>query len=132
MDQSQTKERCSSGILTGTGSLHGFRFVINKRGVATIEPVASGKVWGVLWSITESDERALDGYEGVEAGHYNKSNVSVRGSTGSLISALVYVASDSTPGKPRQGYLEKILAAAEAHELPGDYIEELKSWLTRD
>jgi hypothetical protein len=45
------------------------------------------------------------------------------------VQALTYIASNSAPGAPRYGYLNKILAAAERHELPPQYIEELKTWL---
>ncbi|MBD0271029.1 MAG: hypothetical protein ICV73_03780 [Acetobacteraceae bacterium] len=40
----------------------------------------------------------------------------------------MYLAADTAPGAPRQGYLERILRVAEARGLDADYRAELARW----
>jgi hypothetical protein len=42
--------------------------------------------------------------------------------------ALIYIAADATPGKPRAAYLDIILGAARAASLPLAYQAELAGW----
>ena len=44
--------------------------------------------------------------------------------------ALVYLAASTVQGRPRAGYLEPIVAAAEARGFPADYREEMRRWLS--
>jgi len=122
-------QRCPAAVLVGPARLLGYRFIINTRGVATVVTEPSGEVYGILWSISEADERSLDKYEGVESGTYLKSTVRIETATEKSAWALTYIASDSTPGCPRDGYVDKLVAAAEQHGLPDKYVEELGSWL---
>ena len=80
---------------------------------------------GALWTLTESDERALDLYEDIASGFYRRDFISVE-TPGGVVRALVYVAASNRPGKPRPGYLELILSAARALGLPADYVAELE------
>jgi hypothetical protein len=79
--------------------------------------------------ISKSAEEALDRYEGVQAGMYAKAQLSVRMMDGRGISALVYVATDSVPGRPRPGYLEPIIETALSRRFSWAYLEELRTWL---
>ena len=124
MNAVQMRERCASPELRGCATLRGFRFRINTRGVATIVPDAQGCVHGVLWALTPRDIGKLDRYEGVAQGYYVRTTKSVSADAGEAV-AVVYVASESEPGKPRPGYLEGIVASARALHLPGNYIAEL-------
>lgn len=128
MDVTQMSQRCSGAVLRGVGKLPGYRFVINTGGVATVVPESSGTVHGVLWDLTEADEQKLDRYEGVNFGHYRKIIRTVEVAQDHLVPALVYVAADDRPGSPRAGYLERIVAAAEVHRLPSEYVRELRMW----
>lgn len=129
MDQAQMNQLCPKAVLVGIARLPGCRFIINTRGVATVVPETPSEVYGILWIITKVDEQALDKHEGVKWGTYKKMAVDVEISTEKLALALIYVASDSTPGSPRDNYMEKLVAAAEQHGLPDKYIEELRLWL---
>jgi len=131
MDIVQMGERCPGAVLIGTGKIDGYRFIINSRGVATVVPDPSSDVYGVLWNLTAAHEETLDTYEGVEWGAYEKVEMAVEIISRGSFSALVYVAKDKIPGIPRDGYMEKIAAAAEIHRLPDGYFVELKSWLER-
>ena len=88
-------------------------------GVATVVPKASGRVYGVLWYITEADEQALDEYEEVDQGVYYKVTVEVETDAKGTVQALTYVASKDIPGPPMPGYLEDIVAAARATRATG-------------
>lgn len=129
MDSGQMGFRCPGSELIGTAKLAGYRFRINTRGVATVVPDENGEVLGLLWRISDSDEVSLDRYEGVGNGLYGKEMLEVEVSPGSPEEALVYIASDAGPGTSRSLYMEGIVAAAEEHGLPGEYVAGLRSWL---
>jgi hypothetical protein len=80
-----------------------------------------------------ADEAALDRHEAVAEGEYHKETVEVSlASAPGRVSALIYLATEETRGRPRGGYLERIVRAAEEHGLPDLYIEELRAWLKCD
>jgi gamma-glutamylcyclotransferase (GGCT)/AIG2-like uncharacterized protein YtfP len=122
------EERCPGSVPIGIGILRNHKFIINRNGVATIVPAEGKKVIGVLWSITAEHGAVLDGYEGVKGGLYTRHFMGIEQEDGEEIEALVYIAAESEPGNPREGYLEKILYGAEYFGLPEKYIEELRSW----
>jgi gamma-glutamylcyclotransferase (GGCT)/AIG2-like uncharacterized protein YtfP len=113
--------RCSGATIRGTGSLDGYAFLINSRGVATVVAAPLARVPGVLWSVSDAQLRRLDRYEGVRHGLYSRTRLPVSSAEGTL-TAWVYIASDGTAGRPRRGYLEKVVAAARAADLPTNHI----------
>ena len=129
MSVAEMQWRCPGALLLETARLDAHRFVINARGVATVTPDPAGAVYGVLWQITVDHEEALDLYEGVRLGFYKKRTKGVMNLEGRQTKALIYTATDSTPGRPRDGYLEEILSAAKGHGFPSSYIKELEKWL---
>ncbi len=129
MDAAQMRRRCPEAMRLANGVLAGWRFRINPRGVATVVPEDSGVVNGILWRISASDERSLDGYEGVKAGLYKKANLRVQAGQGRECEAVVYVATDARIGRAaRPGYLEAIIATAVSSGFPSKYAEELRAW----
>ena len=123
MDPEQMRDRCSEATRAGRAALLGHRFLINSRGVATVAPAPYGQVWGVLWNVTERDLESLDRYEGVRAGLYSRAVVEVLTERGP-VQAIMYVAADDTDGTPRGNYLGRIVMAAQAGDLPGEYVEQ--------
>jgi gamma-glutamylcyclotransferase (GGCT)/AIG2-like uncharacterized protein YtfP len=117
-------QRCPAAREVQTAALPGWRFAIMENGYATLLPDARSRVVGVLWSITPRCERDLDDFEGVDRGLYRREVLTIEGTP-----ALVYLASSTSPGRPRTGYLEPIIAAAQARAFPADYLEELRRWL---
>jgi hypothetical protein len=128
MIKNQMKSRCPGSELIGIAILAGYRFLINSRGVATIVKDPASRVYGMLWSISIENERALDFYEGVSSGLYAKNQVNVIPATaeGEPVPAMVYIASDNKPGATRAGYLSAIIHAAERYGYPEEYVLELK------
>jgi hypothetical protein len=71
----QMSARCPGSVYEGTAILSNWRWQINTRGVANIVQTSPSDVQGLVFSLTESDERALDRYEGVRQGHYERITV---------------------------------------------------------
>ena len=101
-------------------------WLINRRGVATVEPSDGGAVHGVLWHLTDADLEILDRAEGVPS-RYRRDRLTVQTSQGPA-SAWVYIDHRTDPGKPREGYLERIINGALHHGLPPNWVEFLRRW----
>ena len=121
MDVQQMAVRCPDAVVVGTACLPGHRFLINTHGVATVVPSQGESIHGVLWEISKADEASLDRYEGVAAGFYRKVITRVWLDDGNAADALIYIATDETPGAPRAGYMERVVAAAKSHRLSAKY-----------
>lgn len=126
MDIHQMSLRCPHSHDLGLGILHGYRFRIDGRGVATVDQDPSGTVYGVVWDLPSEDEETLDRYEGVPR-IYSKEIVQIEYG-GTSVPMLIYIGRDGMKGRPRPGYLERIVGAAERRGLPAEYVEELKQW----
>ena len=127
MDAEQMRRRCPGATVQSKAVLAWWRFIINSRGVASIVPDAAAEVHGLLWSLTPGDVSNLDCYEGVSGGYYTKQALQVVSEDGRKVTALVYVAAQNDAGRPRPGYLGRIVTAARHLKLPPEYIEELRS-----
>jgi gamma-glutamylcyclotransferase (GGCT)/AIG2-like uncharacterized protein YtfP len=127
MDAAAMAARCPVSRLIGGGHLPGHRFIIMREGYASIVPDPRRTVRGVLWELARDDIPALDRYEGVAGGLYTKAFLPVR-TPGGVKRALIYRGCSTAPGRPRPGYLEAVVAAARAAQLPPAYLRELSSW----
>jgi Gamma-glutamyl cyclotransferase, AIG2-like len=112
----------------GVASLADYRFVITADGYASVEPARTHTVHGVLWRLTPRDRVSLDAWENIAGGLYSAKILPVL-SGGRRVPALIYLARPRDVGRPRAGYMELVLAAARAWNLPGDYIVSLQRWL---
>ena len=131
MDLVQMADRCPNSATIGTAELPFHRFMINSYGGATVVPDPASAVHGLLWNITEEDERALDRYEGVRRGIYRRDFVDVVLPDGRKARALIYIGTNTDPGTARNGYMEKVYSAAQGCGLPKFYMDQLKAWLCR-
>lgn len=118
--------RCPSASVLGVATLQDHRFQISDRGGATVIRCLGSVIYGVLWSISETDLAALDYYEGVPDSYRRKTMDVLL--DGNLIAAEVYVATSERVGKPWPGYLEKITRAACIKEFPLPYIRHIQSF----
>jgi len=119
----QMRRRCPDARVLGTGRIDGYRWIINSRGVATIVPSADALVWGTIFSLSLSDERSLDTYEGVGSGLYTKQYLPVETGNGQ-VECLVYVARDAREGTPRDEYVRRIQEGLRDANLPEEYVRK--------
>ena len=87
--------RCPSAVPMGKAILPGYR--LEFKSFATIVPSPKEQVEGVLWTITDTDESALDVLEGYPE-FYDKKNVSV------IHDEMNYIAMTYIMGPREQGY----------------------------
>jgi hypothetical protein len=122
------RERCPTARALAPAVLADWRYRINDRGFATVVPEVGSVVHGLLWEIDAEAEAALDVYEALDEGMYLKTQLTVTRS-GQRVTAMVYLATGSDPGRPIPGYQEEIIEAAAALGAPEAYLDELRSWL---
>ena len=122
MNIRQMLGRCPKAQYVKKAILNGWELYINGRGVSSIRKKKDSKVVGVVWKITKLEERILDIYEGAGVGFYTKCFFRNNGEK-----ILVYIDYHKGEGKPRPGYLERIIQGAEDFRLPQSYVEKLKT-----
>ena len=122
----QMARRCPGAADPRPAVLADHDWLINQRGVATVEPVAGRTVHGVLWQITEQDLAVLDRAEGVPL-RYRREVLQVRTDDG-LSSAWVYIDDRVEAGAPRPGYLDRVINGAVHHGLPRSWVNFLHRW----
>ena len=118
--------RCPGAADPRPAVLSDHDWLINQRGVATVEPFAGNQVHGVLWQISDHDLAALDSAEGVPV-RYRRDRLTVCTDDGPR-PAWVYIDHRVTPGPPRPGYLPRIVDGAVHHGLPQHWIDFLRRW----
>lgn len=131
MDPDQMAQRCTGALAQGVARLDGWRFRIDGRGVATIDPAPGAVVHGVVWHLRDDHVAELDYYEGVASGYYRRDWLDVDTATARL-RTLVYIGADLSEGEPRVGYLERILDGARHFGLADQYVAELADWSRAD
>lgn len=122
----QMARRCPDAGNPRIATLADHDWLINQRGVATVERFAGNHVHGVLWDVTDRDLATLDSAEGVPV-RYRRDRLTVH-TPGGPADAWVYVDHRVEPGAPRPGYLERIIDGAMHHGLPHRWIEFLRRW----
>lgn len=119
-------QRCPDAAHPRPAVLADHDWLINQRGVATVEPLAGNRVYGVVWQISDGDLATLDSAEGVPV-RYRRDEMTVHTDDGPA-PAWVYIDHRVTPGPPRPGYLPKIIDGATQHGLPQRWVDFLRRW----
>ncbi|EHI11496.1 poly-gamma-glutamate hydrolase family protein [Mycolicibacterium thermoresistibile] len=122
----QMARRCPGACDPRPAVLPDHDWLINQRGVATVEPSTGARVHGVLWHVTDTDLATLDSAEGVPV-RYRRDRLTVQLGDGGA-EAWVYIDHRVEPGPPRPGYLERIIDGALHHGLPQRWIGFLQRW----
>lgn len=128
MHRGVMRKHAPTAAPVGMARLAEYRFVITSDGYASVEPSRRRAVYGALWRLAPRDRVTLDLWENIAAGQYRAEILPVLQS-GRRRPALVYVARPRPLGRPKGGYMEIVVAAARALELPGDYVASLEEWL---
>lgn len=129
MDRAVMRRHAPAAMAAGVASLPNHRFVITTDGYASVVPARSQTVHGVLWRLTPRDRVTLDLWESVSSGQYRAEMLPVKLSEGGRALSLVYVARPRAAGRPKAGYMELVVAAAQAWNLPAAYVAALQRWL---
>lgn len=141
LDPVQMTRRCPSAQVVGVARLPAHRLTFPRPceswggGVAGIEACDDdGCVEGVVYELCDEDVAALDRYEGVAEGHYERRRVTVTTADGGTLDTLTYYANTDPAGSPppSQRYLDALLRGARHHGLPAAYIAALERIVTTD
>jgi hypothetical protein len=127
MSRPLMRQHCPLSAPISNAVLDRHRFIVTADGYASIVASPVHKVHGVLWRLDARDVAALDVYEGLDVGLYRSGVRPVR-HAGGIAKAMVYIGRNCLPGRPRLGYLEVVLDAANEWKLPRAYIAELARW----
>ena len=132
MDPAQMVARCPHSPQAGTGWLEGWRLTFGGEDIgwegalATVAEDSEGRVFVVLYEVSENDEQALDRWDGETLGYYSKLRVRVATLDGDAL-AWLYVLNDYEGGLPSARYLGIMADAAESAGAPADYVQGLRS-----
>ena len=156
--RSQMLKRCPNSTFIGIGRLDNYTWLINDRGYANVVPSTSSnpsissssdQVWGLIYTLTTSDEAALDRNEGVpycyekelhkvrlwSAKNISSKTEEERGRLGEgdgdglMEEMLVYIDHERTsPARPKQEYIYRMNRGVEdALEVgvPKEYVDDV-------
>ena len=120
LDITNMQRRCPDAVAIQPLHLEGYRLAFS--GVATILPEETSQVPGALWAISESDEQALDQFEGWPY-LYRKEIIQQDG-----LEFMVYVMNSTIAGEPDKSYLDTITSGYQDWGLA---LEDLETALQR-
>lgn len=128
------RERVPSAVAIGIGRIKGHVLRWHKRsqrdGSGKCDAEATGRdtdvVWGVLFEIKSSEERALDAAEGYRNG-YDKKQIDVVTDSGTVKAAMYYATDKNASLKPYHWYKAFVVAGAREHGLPANYVQSLEA-----
>ena len=129
MNFQQMAQRCPGAKVGQICHLPDWRYFINGNGYAGIEKFSGGLVRGCLWSLLPEHWLALDQYEGVSGGYYEKKKIHVinRRNEESL-PVWGYSANDYDYGIPSSSYQGIVIQGARDVNLPESYLPLLEAW----
>lgn len=125
----QMKARCPGFERVGVAILPKYRWDISCRGYANVYPSDSHIVYGILYTVTPSDEKSLDRYEGVAIGSYDKVELDVvvknpEDQSETAMRSLVYIDPRQETGHPRKEYIGRMNIGLKDAQLPEDWVKE--------
>ena len=121
--------RCPDAVPIGRAVLPGYR--LEFKSFATIVPSPTEQVEGVLWTITDTDESALDMLEGYPE-FYDKKIVSVEHDNQSYI-AMTYIMGPREQGHaPSDGYYSMVSEGYQTFGLSQTQLLDAKNRSIRD
>lgn len=131
MNLDQMAMRCPGAQLGPVARLVGWNYFINGDGYAGIEKADNSEVLGCLWTLQDKHWRALDHYEGVAGGYYERIELEVEQvADGELVKCWVYLSCNYQYGVPSPKYQQAVVDGARQVNLPAEYLPVLESWVS--
>ena len=129
----QMEYRCPDACIVGPVAVENYELLFRRGGFATIMPCESGKVHGLLWSLTPECERSLDHYEGYPR-FYDKRTVTVRDGLGRELSVMAYIMDERfrEPMLPSAAYYNGILEGYKRNGLPVAALKKARDHAVRE
>lgn len=127
MDREAMRRRCPKSRPLGRARLIRHRFFIMSSGHGSVKRDPHMDVHGVLYDLALSDIPALDRYEEVGRGLYQKITQPVLRDGAAPARALLYVGTSAREGVAQDSYFECVIAAASDWDLPDSYLRYLRS-----
>ena len=138
LDENQMRRRCPDYRKVDKGCLRGYRLSFSRRssdwggGVADVIPDGSCKVWGVAYTVSDTDLERLDRYEGYPTA-YLRDLLPIDMASNDQREAWVYtVRTKEQFVAPSAAYLDILRCAAMHFGLPECYQRFLASIPLRD
>lgn len=129
MDVAGMARRCPNSRALGLARLPRHRFIVTRDGYASVIRDPREEVHGVLWDCALGDIRTLDKFEELASGLYVKISQPVI-VPGGAKRALVYIGRSGEVGRPKPGYMEQVVGAAEHWDLPEGYLSRLNRFVS--
>jgi hypothetical protein len=133
----QSPDRVPDATFQTIGSVRGYKLRFHKRSVDKsgkcniIKTDSTGDVVsGVVFEVSDDQLKALDKAEGLGQGYHHDCNIPVRLPDGTEMPILAYVADSNFIEDtliPYGWYHRLVIAGAEQHQLPKEYIEDLQA-----
>ncbi len=128
MDAAAMALRCPVSRLIGRGRLAGHRFIVMREGYASVVRDPARVVHGVLWELALDDipaSTATRAWRAASTPRRACPSAPRRACVGRCLS----ISGARRRRGGRAGYLEAVLAAASAAQLPTPYLREIGGWL---
>lgn len=143
LDPKQMRRHCPEAQVVGLASLEDYRLDFPRfsndwgGGTASIQLAHGETMWGVVYELTDADIESLDKYEGFlgegnQHNEHDREHVTlelVRADDGSIprrVRAWTHIARPAHAAPPSAQYKECMLNGARHHQLPEDYIAQIR------
>lgn len=131
LDPSGMRRRSRTAAAVGPATLRRWTLTFAASGWPTIRPDPAGCVHGLLWRVDAEALQALDEYEDVSGGLYQRVTLDVSDARGHIRPSHVYIANGTSEGPPRPGLVAQLIEAAEQVDL-NDAARDLERFLRRE
>lgn len=132
MERAQMKRLSKQSRFVSGTRLRDHQLIFSRRsdlwggGVAGLKPTPGKVVEGVLYEVSEADQKILDQVEDHPKSSLRKA-VTVETFAGEKVKAFTYFALGSGDYPPSRRYMEKLISGAEEHSLSPSYIAQLEA-----
>lgn len=129
MNRDQMTRRCPGSEYGSLAVLRGWAYFINGNGYAGVEERPGSETHGCIWTLRESDWFALDQYEAVSEGFYERILLEVEvGADRFKREVWVYLSIDRAYGRPSANYQRIVEEGGREIGLPSEHLRILESW----